>query len=65
MIKKSYKEMENKAKFNLQFLIARVIIGVVLVAAVTSLTVAGKIETETTIVTMMVTLGFIIWGVKE
>jgi len=54
-----------KAKFNTQFLWARVITVILLVTAVAVLTVYGKIETETTIVTMMATLGIIIWGGKE
>jgi len=64
-IAKDFKDMENKSKHNFHFLIARVFVGLVLVGAVTILTVYGKIATETTIVTMMVTLGFIIWGNRD
>jgi uncharacterized Tic20 family protein len=62
---KDFKETQLKTRFNLYFLIARVFIGLALVGAVTTLTVHGKIETETTIVMMMVTLGVIIWGSKD
>ena len=49
-------------KYELQFLIGRLIMGGALVGAVTWLTLVGKLATETTIVTLMATLGFIMWG---
>ena len=51
-----------KGRYELQFLIARAVIGVILIGTVATLTIYGHLATETTIVTLMATLGFIMWG---
>jgi len=51
-----------KGKFEIQFLVARLVIGAGLISTVTWLTLTGNLATETTIVTLMATLGFIMWG---
>jgi hypothetical protein len=49
-------------KYELKFLIGRLIMGGALVAAVTWLTLNGKLASETTIMTLMATLGLIMRG---
>jgi len=49
-------------KYELQFLIGRLVMGGALIFSVTWLTLTGHLATETTIVTLMATLGFIMWG---
>lgn len=51
-----------RGKYEIQFLIARLIVGGALIGSVTWLTINGNLATETTIVTLMATLGFIMWG---
>ena len=58
-------KLASSERFNHKFLIARVILGVLLMGGVVALTLMGKIATETTIVTLMVTLAVIIWGSKD
>ena len=58
-------KLGSSERFNYRFLIARVIIGILLMGGVVTLTLMGRIATETTIVTFMVTLAAIIWGSKD
>ena len=60
MLEKS--KIELNERYALRFLWARLGVCLALIIAVTVLTVAGRIATETTIVTLMATLGIIIWG---
>ena len=59
------KQLELKEKFSINFLWARVGVGILLIAAFIILAITGKIATETTIVALMATLGIIIWGKSE